>query len=190
MHIVTFIFVSIEIVILFYLLIYRLARPDDKTAYLNIVLIFLLIIYNITGGLLPDENMPGSFFFQEVLAYATGFITPCYFPYYVYRAFSLDKMKFHVYKGIYLFLIIPYLFFVIVFAITNKLEVAKYLLIPPVAYALWVIVSIIKAIRYKHKNDFSSRQSKEFVSFCLIWKNSIKDLPLTTIIWFATLVRF
>lgn len=83
MHIVTFIFVSIEIVIFFYLLIYRIARPDDKTAYLNIVLIFLLIIYNITGGLLPDANMPGSFFIQESLAYATGFITPCYFPYYV-----------------------------------------------------------------------------------------------------------
>ena len=63
MHIATFIFVSIEIVIFFYLLIYRIARPDDKTAYLNIVLIFLLIIYNVTGGLLPDSNMAGSFFF-------------------------------------------------------------------------------------------------------------------------------
>ena len=113
MHIVTFIFVSIEIVIFFYLLVYRIARPDDKTAYLNIVLIFLLIIYNITGGLLPDANMPGSFFFQESLAYATGFITPCYFPYYVYKAFSLEKMKFHAHKGVYIFLMLPYLLFVI-----------------------------------------------------------------------------
>ena len=57
-HIVAFIFVSIEIVIFFYLLIYRIARPDDKTAHLNTVLIFLIILYNITGGLLPDANMP------------------------------------------------------------------------------------------------------------------------------------
>ena len=168
MHIVTFIFVSIEIVIFFYLLIYRLARPDDKTAYLNIILIFLLIIYNITGGLLPDENMPGSFFIQEVLAYATGFITPCYFPYYVYTAFSLKKMKFHAFKGIYLFLAIPYLLFVIVFALTNKLEDAKDLLILPVVYALWVIISMVKAIRYKYKNDFSSRQSKEEMAVLLL----------------------
>lgn len=83
MHIVTFIFVCIEIVIFFYLLIYRLARPDDKTAYLNIILIFLLIVYNVTGGLLPDRNLPGSYFVQNVIAYATGFITPCFFPYYV-----------------------------------------------------------------------------------------------------------
>lgn len=168
MHIVTFIFVSIEIVIFFYLLIYRLARPDDKTAYLNIILIFLLIIYNITGGLLPDENMPGSFFIQEALAYATGFITPCYFPYYVYTAFSLEKMKFHAFKGIYLFLVIPYLLFVIVFALTNKLEDAKDLLILPVVYALWVIVSMVKAIRYKYKNDFSSQQSKEEMAVLLL----------------------
>jgi len=41
MHIATFLFVCIEIVILFYLLIYRLARPDDKMAYLNVILNFL-----------------------------------------------------------------------------------------------------------------------------------------------------
>ena len=156
------------IVIFFYLLIYRLARPDDKTAYLNIILIFLLIIYKITGGLLPDENMPGSFFIQEVLAYATGFITPYYFPYYVYTAFSLKKMKFHAFKGIYLFLVIPYLLFVIVFALTNKLEDAKDLLILPVVYALWVIISMVKAIRYKYKNDFSSQQSKEEMAVLLL----------------------
>lgn len=168
MHIVTFIFVSIEIVIFFYLLIYRIARPDDKTAYLNIILIFLLVVYNLTGGLLPDENMPGSFFIQEALAYATGFITPCYFPYYVYTAFSLEKMKFHAFKGIYLFLIIPYLLFVFVFALTNKLEDAKDLLILPVVYALWVIISMVKAIRYKYKNDFSNKQSKEEMTVLLL----------------------
>ncbi len=48
MHIATFIFVCIEIVIFFYLVIYKLARPDDRKAYLNIVLIFLLITYNVT----------------------------------------------------------------------------------------------------------------------------------------------
>lgn len=161
MHIITFIFVSIEIVIFFYLLIYRLARPDDKTAYLNIVLIFLLLIYNTTGGLLPDKNLPGSFFIQTSIAYATGFITPCYFPYYVHIAFGLEKMRFHAYKGVYLFLILPYILFVLVFAVKNSLDIAKDLLILPVLYAVWVIYSLVKAIRYKYKNIFSCRDSKE-----------------------------
>ena len=112
--------------------------------------------------------MPGSFFFQVSLAYATGFITPCYFPYYVYKAFSLQKMKFHAHRGVYIFLILPYLLFVIVFADTNKLESAKDLLILPVVYALWVIISMVKAISYKYKNDFSSRKSKEEMTVLLL----------------------
>ncbi|MDN3657811.1 ATP-binding protein [Ferruginibacter paludis] len=125
-------------------------------------------MYNITGGLLPDENLPGSFFLQNVIAYATGFITPCFFPYYVHKAFALEKMRFHAFKGVYLFLILPYFLFVVVFAITEKLEDAKDLLALPVVYALWVIISMIKAIRYKYKKDFSSRESKEEMTVLLI----------------------
>ena len=161
MHVVTFIFACIELVILFYLIIYRLARPDDKTAVLNIVLISLLIIYNVTGGLLPDPNLPGSVFIQEAIAYGTGFITPCYFPYYVYKAFGLEKMRFHAYKGVFLFLMLPYLLFVIVYAATNNLDFAKNLLALPVLYALWVVASLFKAIRSKYKNNFRSRESRE-----------------------------
>lgn len=145
MHIVTFIFVCLEAVILFYLIIYKLARPDDKATILNIILISLLITYNVTGGLLPDPKLPGSFFLQEVIAYATGFITPCYFPYYVYKAFGLEKMKFHAYIGAYLFLILPYLIFVIVFAKSGDLITAQQLLFLPVLYALWIIYSLAKA---------------------------------------------
>ncbi|MEO6707595.1 MAG: ATP-binding protein [Ginsengibacter sp.] len=168
MHIITFMFVSIEIVIFFYLIIYKLSRPDYKSTFLNIILIALLIIYNVSGGLLPDPNLPGSIFIQEIIAYGTGFITPCYFPYYVYKAFSLEKMKFHSHKGVYIFLILPYLLFVIVFAVNNNLESAKDLLILPVLYALWVIISMVKAIRFKYKNDFSSRQSKEEMAALLV----------------------
>ena len=58
MYTATFIFVCIEIVIFFYLLIYRLARPDDKKTYLNIILVVLLTVYNVTGCFenIPDEG--------------------------------------------------------------------------------------------------------------------------------------
>ena len=164
MHVVTFIFVCIEIVIFFYLAIYKLARPDDKTATLNIILIFLLLVYNITGGLLPDPNLPGSYFSQEVIAYSTGFIVPCYFPYYVYKAFDLEKMRFHAYKGIYMCLVLPYLLFVTAFAASDNLAIAKNLLILPVTYAGWVNFSLYQAIRHKYKNDFSTKESKEEIT--------------------------
>jgi signal transduction histidine kinase/DNA-binding NarL/FixJ family response regulator len=164
MHIVTFIFVSIEIVIFFYLIIYRLARPDDKKASLNIILIALLIIYNVTGGLLPDPNLPGSVFIQEIIAYATGFIVPCYFPYYVYKVFGLEKMKFQAYKGVFLFLMLPYVLFVIVYYLTGNLVTAKNLVALPVLYALWIINSLFKSVKYKYGNNFRSKESKEEVT--------------------------
>ena len=180
MHIVTFIFVSIEIVIFFYLIIYKLARPDDKITFLNIILIFLLIIYNITGGLLPDPTLPGSFFLQNAIAYATGFITPCYFPYYVYKAFGLEKMKFHAYKGVYLFLIIPYIIFVVVFAVSNNLATAQKVLVLPALYALWVVYTMIKAIKYKYGSVLSSKDAKEEVAVLFLSITPWVGLPVIT----------
>lgn len=160
MHWATFGFICLELFILFYLILYRLSRPDDTATLMNIFLLVLLIAYNVTGGLLPDVKMPGSFFLQNCIAYATGFITPCYFPYYVYKGFGLERMQFHAYRGVYFFLVLPYIVFVIVFAITGDLEDAKSILIVPTLYALWVLYSLWKAIRYKYKNDFSTCRSR------------------------------
>ena len=178
MHIVTFIFVCIELVILLYLAIYKLARPDDKITLLNIILIFLLIIYNVTGGLLPDPNLPGSNFVQECIAYATGFIVPSYFPYYVYKAFGLEKMRFHALKGVFLFFIVPYIAFVTIYAVTNSLEPAKDIFIIPLLYAIWIIISLRKAVRYKYLNEISSYASKEEISVLFISLTPWVGLPI------------
>lgn len=180
MHIVTFAFVSIEIVIFFYLIPYRLARPDDKISLLNIILILLLLTYNITGGLLPDPKLPGSFFLQEAIAYATGFITPCFFPYYVYNAFGLEKMRFHAFRGVYLFLILPYIIFVIVFAISKNLESAQNLLILPVVYASWVIISLLRAISHKYGRNFNSIESRQEIAVLLLSLTPWGGLPVIT----------
>lgn len=178
MHIVTFIFVCIETVILFYLVIYRFARPDDKSIPLNIALIFLLIGYNIAGGLFPDPDLPGSFFLQASIAYGMGFITPCYFPFYVYKAFGLKKMKFHAYRGVYLFLVLPYLLFVLVLSQSENLEVAQQVLILPLLYAFWVFYSLKKAIKYKYQNDFSYKGSKIELTILLLSMSSWIGLPI------------
>jgi len=161
MHLLTLGFICIELLILFYLIIVRLARPDDRDTSLNVKLILLLIVYNITGGLLPDPNLPGSYFIQECIAYGTGFITPCYFPYYVYRGFDLAKMKFHARTGVYLFLVLPYFLFVLVFALSNELDTAKNILFLPVIYALWVLYSVVRAVRYKYGGNLRDRKPKE-----------------------------
>jgi len=178
MHFITFFFVSIEVVIFFYLIIFRLARPDDRTVFLNIALIFLLLTYNITGGLLPDPKLPGSYFGQVSIAYATGFITPCYFPYYVYKAFGLARLKYHAYKGVFFFLIIPYFVFVAAFALSDDLKVAQNLLILPVLYSSWLIIQLFRSIRDKYNNDFSSIESKQELTVLLLSLSPWVSLPV------------
>jgi DNA-binding CsgD family transcriptional regulator len=178
MHLITFLFICIETVVLFYLLIYRLARPDDKNTFLNIILIGLLIFYNLTGGLLPDDNLPGSYFLQMSIAYATGFITPCYFPYYVYHAFYLDKMRFHAYKGVFIFLITPYIVFVFLFVSSGNLETAKNILIIPTVYALSVIITLIKAVKYKYDNSFKNKAAKEEMAVTFLSLTPWVSLPI------------
>jgi DNA-binding CsgD family transcriptional regulator len=178
MHIITFLFICIETVILLYLVIYRLARPDDKSSILNIVLILLLILYNVTGGFLPDPNIPGSYYVQLSIAYATGFITPCYFPYYVFNAFSLEKMRFHAYRGVIFFLVVPYLIFVLLFVISGNLDVAKNLLIIPVLYAVWVIITLTSAVKFKYQNNFKTKAAKEEVAVLFLSLTPWVGLPV------------
>lgn len=178
MHLITFLFICIETVVLFYLVIYRLARPDDKNTFLNIILISLLIFYNLTGGLLPDANLPGSHKLQTSIAYATGFITPCYFPLYVYHAFNLEKMRFHAYRGVHYFLIFPYIIFVVLFVYTGNLDTAKKLLIIPVAYAISVIITLVNAVRYKYKGSFSTAASKEEMAVSFLSLTPWVGLPV------------
>ena len=178
MHILTFGFVCIETVILFYLILHGLARPKDKVTLLNCILIGLLIIYNVTGGLLPDLKLPGSFFIQNCIAYATGFITPCYFPYYVYHVFGLAKMKFHANRGVYYFLIVPYIIFVIVFAISGDLDEAKNLLVLPVAYALWVVYSLLQSVRYNDLKEVPRKESREEITIMFFGITPWVGLPV------------
>lgn len=182
MHIVTFLFVSVEVVILFYLIIIRLARPTDRTVLLNIVLIFLLLVYNISSGLLPDPKLPGSQFLQLAVAYAAGFITPCYFPYYVYKAFGLERLKFQAYVGVYLFLIIPLIIFVAVFAWTKDLNVAQNIFILPVLYGFWIINLLFRSIRHKYNNNLNSNESKQELIVLLLSISPWVSLPVIDVL--------
>ncbi|MEJ7682999.1 MAG: HAMP domain-containing sensor histidine kinase [Segetibacter sp.] len=87
-------------------------------------------------------------------------------------------MKFHAYKGVYLFLIIPYIIFVVVFAVSDNLTTAQNVLILPVLYALWVVYTLIKAIKYKYGNILSSKASKEEVAVLFLSLTPWVGLPI------------
>lgn len=169
MHIVTFVFVVLEIAMFFYQLIYYLSRPQEKNRYWYLILLFLLIVYNITGGLFPDENIKIPIIAQNIIAYGSGFIMASYFPVYFYKAFDLERLRFHALYGIYLFLIAPFLlFFVIGYSRSGNLEDAiKHGIIVPFFYALIFVWNILRAINAKYGGIHNKIYWNEVIVICL-----------------------
>lgn len=155
MHLVTFIFLVLEVLMLIFLLPGYLNRPGDKLRFWYLILLFLLIIYNVTGGLLPDPNYPIPIYLQNIIAYGSGFLMASYFPFYFYKAFDLKLLRFHALYGVPLFLLLPFfLFFVLSYSIHQDLTFSiRYGIIVPFFYSLVLLWAIFRAIRVAYKDN-------------------------------------
>lgn len=166
MHVVTFIFTILGILMFFYQFIYYLSRPQEKSRFWYLILLSLLIVYNITGGLFPDPTIEIPIVTQNIIAYGSGFFMASYFPYYFYRGFDLKRLRFHAIYGVPFFLILPYfLFFVVVYSINRNLDIAiQYGIIIPFFYSIVVLWAIARAIRIKYKESNTSQDTMEMVA--------------------------
>jgi hypothetical protein len=155
MHVVTFIFSVLEGLMFIFLLPGYLNRPDDKSRYWYLILLLLLILYNVTGGLLPDPNYPIPIYIQNIIAYGSGFLMASYFPFYFYKAFDLKLLRFHALYGVPLFLLLPYLlFFVISYSVHQNLSLSiKYGITIPFFYSFVLLRAILRAIRVAYKEN-------------------------------------
>ncbi|SDH53045.1 regulatory protein, luxR family [Mucilaginibacter gossypii] len=160
-HIVTFIFILLEASMLVFQAALYFLRPQELNRLLYLLLLFLMLFYNITGGLFPDPSIkmiPVNI--QEMIAYGSGFLMASYFPYYFYQAFNLKQLRWHALYGVPLFLFLPYLiFFVIVYSINGNLNVdIRYGMIVPFAYALVLLWVMFKAIHYQNRELKNKKQ--------------------------------
>jgi DNA-binding CsgD family transcriptional regulator len=168
-HIVTLIFILLEAGMLFFQFFYYLFRPQDISRKLYLILLILMLFYNITGGLFPDPKINIPLDIQEMIAYGSGFLMASYFPYYFYKAFELNSLRWHALFGVPLFLASPYLvFFVVVYAINGNLNVdIKYGMIAPFIYALVLLFVMFKAIRDKYKSYQDENKYMEETAMCI-----------------------
>lgn len=183
MLLITFIFAILEIVMFFYQFIHYLSRPQEKQRLYYLILLFLLIIYNITGGLFPDPEINLSIVAQNSIAYGSGFLMASYFPYYFYKGFDLKRLRFHAVYGVLLFFIVPYLvFFVIVYSINQNLDFAiKNGIIVPFFYSIVVLWAILRAIRIKYQDD---KSHANFIEVIAVYMAVIPWVMMTVIAYF------
>jgi len=159
MHLLTFIFIVLEFgMLVFYQLPHYLSYPKDQSRLYYLVLLLLLLLYNITGGLFPDPDIPIPVKIQNITAYGTGFMIASYFPYFFYKTLQLDQLRFHARYGVPLFLVLPYIiFFAGFYFFTEDLQATiKWGMIVPFIYSIIILWAILRAIRLKFRQDDQS----------------------------------
>lgn len=171
-HIVTFCFIVIEAVFFLYQLYYYLCWPKDQNRKYYLILLFLLIVKNLAMGLFPDPqytNIP--MVVQYAFTYAAGFIMASYFPYYFYRSYNLEGLRFHATTGVFLFLYLPFtLIFTTEYWFTGNIDNAiAHGLIIPAAYSLVLAYTMFRSVRKTFTNAIeNNRYYEEIGMYCSV----------------------
>lgn len=159
MHPVTLAAILIELMILGAQLALYLQRTHDRTRLGYIILLVMLLGFNVANGLLPNPAYPMPVHLQHLIVNTVGFIIVSYFPFYFYRIFGLEKLRFLAIYGVPLFLVLPYVCFFLV-GLTIHGDVAfthRYGYICSTVYSLTLLVAIGRSIRvgYRRQRNIS-----------------------------------
>jgi DNA-binding CsgD family transcriptional regulator len=160
-HLITFSIIIFELVILFYQAISFLSRPHDKDRRRFLILLLLLLQNNIISGIVPDHRILHPYYIQIIYGFGSSVLMSMYFPYYIYKFLNLRQVKFLVYWGVILFLLLPFIFlFTIPCLITKDAFFSVKLFIGfPFIYCVIFIYSLTKDILIKLKSKTNSEYS-------------------------------
>ncbi|GAA4131938.1 hypothetical protein GCM10022216_02520 [Sphingobacterium kyonggiense] len=153
MHPATLAAIIIELIILGAQAALYLQRPHDRTRLGYIILLLLLLGFNFVNGLLPNPGYALPIYVQHIIVNTFGFMIVSYFPFYFYRFFGLEKLRFLAVYGVPLFLLLPYFsFFVVGLSIHEDIAYThRYGYIVPTVYALVLLAGIGRAIRFAYR---------------------------------------
>jgi len=148
MHPITLLAIVIELVAIGAQSALYVNRLREHTRLWYLILLFLLLFFNITNGLFPDERYNIPIYMQHIVVNGIGFAIAAYFPFYFYRAFGLKKLRFLSIYGVPIFLLLPYLaFFVFGYYVHGDLDFThRYGYLIPTIYSFLLLTTIGKAI--------------------------------------------
>lgn len=160
MHISIFVFSVAELLILFYLCIHYLYQPQDKNRLYLIVLLLMVLAYNVIGGIFPDVRLPISIADQNKIEYGAGFLMCCFVPFYFFKVYKLESMRWHISYGVLFCFVLPYMlcFLILYPMLPNWQIIRKIGVIIPFVYSLVFVYQLGKSIYQKHKARLLSGQ--------------------------------
>ncbi len=174
MHIVTFLITIFESAMLFFMIIYFLSRPSDKSRLRYLILLLFLIQYNVMSGLFPDENFSLPTNIQIILAYYSGISVSMYFVYYIYKTFNLEKLKYYAVQGSIWFLLLPFIgLFIVPYMIWGDVDFSRRLVvIMPIVFSVLYVYTLSRSLWKKYKENTDKIDREEIIGIyvsVLLW---------------------
>jgi hypothetical protein len=142
----TFVFICIELIVLFFQLPNYLSRRQDQSRLRFLMLILAFIFYNVCSGLFPDDRFPIHILVQSILAFGSGILLVSYYFYYLIKEQKISPEKRFNAKVLSWSLILSVIIgFVLTYFFTKNSELAKKNLM-----VLTVLVSIYFCMNTVH----------------------------------------
>lgn len=183
-HIVTFIFLVFQGIILIPTFIAYFIKRSDGYLLRFAILNLLFFLYNLISGLVPDENIPVNRLSQDILAYSVGITCAIFYLYYVYAEHNIKPVKFLSIRTIFIALVIDFVFlFIIPYTMTNNLVLSRSIfLVIPLLIGLGAIINVFLRLF----SDFKKNKNKYYkfrILSGIIAVLSIFSLPLTIVLF-------
>ena len=152
-HLITFIFICFEIIVLFFQFPFYLSRAQDKSRFRFLILIIAFIFYNICSGFLPDKRIQINLFIQNIVAFGSGIILATYYFFYLVKELNISQKKLFNTKILLLSLVLSFVFgFVITYLVTGNLTSSKRIfIIFPILISIYFCITTIKFLTQKKK---------------------------------------
>lgn len=153
---VTMVFIALEVLLVVYHLPF-LSKPKGYRPQWYVWMLTLLLLFNIANGLFPDPGLRLGLRWQYIIAYGSAYLMGSYVPFYFYKAFDLEQLRFHALYGVPIIDLGCFLLFnVLLYLYNNDIVLdSRLAVVLPFAYGFWVLAVMYKAIRlhYKARQD-------------------------------------
>lgn len=180
-HWTTFFLLLTDIIILIFAVIHS-ARLQHNNINRFLILSFLFVLYNSTGGFLPFDNFPGPFILQYIITYSVALTMGIYLFYYIYKEYDIRVLEsfltiknIAVYGGL-CFLVL----FLVPYFLTDSVDKSRiYFTIPVSAICIYFFLAFYKRLsRQKKTSPFAHRRNR----LSLLSVGCMALLPVLTVI--------
>lgn len=147
-HVITFIFIVIEGILLIFSSVRLFHKRNDSSRLRYTLFTLLFLAYNIASGLIPDENLGINRLSQDYIAFTIGIACALFFLYYIYKEYRIKPLRILSIKPVIYISVIDFiLLFIIPYSITDDLNLSRNLfLIVPLLFTIAIVVNVFAVL--------------------------------------------